>query len=350
MKKILTAEMQWRNALRETHAKIGEFNDIEDHKIVDDGIGIIGDNCMYRFSDECCDYFFIKVGDVYKSICVKLSKEYLLSSNWVKLDPQDDWYDKGKVLEWILQAHKECDISLEAPIQLYKLIWMGIYNDKQVIITEYKTEYVETTYDFLYNVFQEITDKMNFKTFDEIVEAFSNGEVTHNYDSDYFNFEFKGFKFCVEQRQSGDQKVISLSESAYDTLDNVEYLVQDGMRNILPKEVHIGVFNLSDEDKKLAEDWTTRMNDVKKEIIEKICSFYTSQCHGFVGIDMKVWKEYNHFYFFNYNIIDYDYKFYIGGNSETNLRVVYNEDEYWECLEDLSVEELLYVFKYLLDK
>lgn len=348
MKKILTAEMQWRNAINDTHANFGEFRNIEDHKIVDDGIGIIGDNCMYRFSDERCDYFFIKVGNTYKSIYVELSKEHLLADNWLKLDPQDAWYDKGKVFEWILQTHKECDISLEAPIQLYELIWMGIYNEKQVTITEYKTEYVETTYDFLYNVFQEITDKMNFKTFDEIVETFSNGEVTHNDDSDYLNFEYKGFKFIVEQWQSGDQNVIALSESAYDTVSKVEYLVQDGMRNILPKEIHIEVFNLSDEDKKLADDWTTRMNDVKKEIIEKICSFYTSQCHEFIGIDMKVWSESKHYHFCDYNLIDF--KFYIGGNAETNLKVVNNEDEYWESLEDLSVEELLYVFKCLLDK
>ena len=348
MKKILTAEMQWRNALNDTHAKYGEFRNIEDHKIVDDGIGIIGDNCMYRFSDECCDYFFIKVGDVYKSIYVELSQEHLLAANWMKLDPQDDWYDKEKVFEWILQTHKECDISLESPIQLYELIWMGIYNDKQVTITEYKTEYVDTTYDFLYNVFQEVADKMNFKTFDEIVETFSNGEVTHNDDSDYLNFEFKGFKFVVEQRKSGEQKIIALSESAYDTVANVEYLVQDGMRNILPKEINIEVFNISEECKKLADDWTTRINVVKEEIIEKICSLYTSQCHEFISLDMNLWNEFNHTNFCDYSI--FDFKFYIGGNAETNLMVVCGEEEYWECLEDLSVEELLYILKCLIDK
>lgn len=342
MKKILTAEMQWRDALNYAHSKFGKFKDIEDHKIVDDGIGIIGDNCMYRFSDECCDYFFIKVGDVYKSIYVELSQEQILADNWMMLDPQDAWYDKGKVLEWILKTHKECDISLEAPIKLYELIWMGIYNDKQVTITEYKIECVETTYDFLYDVFQEITDKMNFKTFDEIVETFSNGEVTHIDNSDYFKFEFKGFKFVVGQWQSRGQKVILLSESAYDTKDNVEYLVQDGMRGILPKDIRV------EKDNKLADDWTTRINVVKEEIIEKICSLYTSQCHEFISLDMNLWNESNHINFCDYSI--FDFKFYIGGNTETNLMVVCGEEEYFECLEDLSVEELLYIFKCLIDK
>lgn len=126
-KKIVTAKEQWEADLRKCVAENGDIDhNPETYKVVDDGIGLNGDNELYHLANDEMDYFFLKVGEEYSKVSTWLGRDTILWNNSDKLDLTQSWFDLRKVMEWLKNSDED---NLDGcPIQFYELIWMGIYD------------------------------------------------------------------------------------------------------------------------------------------------------------------------------------------------------------------------------
>lgn len=131
MKKIIvTAKEQWDADLRKC-AEGGDIdNNPESYKVVDDSIGIINENELYHIcGNDDNDHFFLKVGDKYSYVWTTAIPEILLWNNAEKLNFNECWFDKAKVITFLRESNDD-DLMDGSPIEFYQLIWMGIWGSE----------------------------------------------------------------------------------------------------------------------------------------------------------------------------------------------------------------------------
>lgn len=131
MKKIIvTAKEQWDADLRKCAEGGNIDNNPESYKVVDDSIGIINENELYHIcGNDDNDHFFLKVGDKYSYVWTTAIPERLLWNNAEKLDFNESWFDKAKVITFLRESNDD-DLMDCSPIEFYQLIWMGIWGSE----------------------------------------------------------------------------------------------------------------------------------------------------------------------------------------------------------------------------
>lgn len=139
MKKITKkAEKLFREDLKKAHEELecyGEF--------LCDELGAVGENelhAFYKNKDKGLLVFFKKVGKSFVRADMLETAETILMSEYLSLNPCEDWYSKADVLTFILGG------EIESPIPAEELYWMGIYSKTQIVEKEYRDEYVEVEF------------------------------------------------------------------------------------------------------------------------------------------------------------------------------------------------------------
>lgn len=202
MKKIIKAETAWRNAMNAL------INDYYDCDTCCEDLGAIGENECYQLYNGMHEYVFTKVGDVFKQFeFTDASAEYLLLTNWHKLNPKEDWYDKERTFRFLLEEAQGHNVLTD--IDITTLIWMGIYTEGDMIhVTEYKDKEIEVTTDEIIATQREFIERCKGKTLEEIRDTFD-GYNWGEYGEGTFDLIFKGFVFSIYKDEKGDGYYLS---------------------------------------------------------------------------------------------------------------------------------------------
>lgn len=128
---IVTAKEQWEADLRQCVINNGDIDkNPETYKVVDDGIGLFNENELYHLcGGDNTDHFFLKVGDNYSHVWTTATPERVLWNNAEKLDFNESWFDKAKVVNFLRVSIDE-DLMDGSPIEFYQLIWMGVWGSE----------------------------------------------------------------------------------------------------------------------------------------------------------------------------------------------------------------------------
>ena len=190
MKKIVSAKEQWTNAMNDLR------NEGYECDACCDGLGAIGENEFYAVYGGARDLYFSKVGETYTMIDVTdISEEYLLATNWDKLNPDDEWYDHAKVLQFLIDNANGKDV--QSPIEMCDLIWMGIYPDNEGMITQYEDKEVEVSTEEIEAIRKEIVARCKGHSIEDVREMFD-GYNRGEYGEGSFDFVYEDFIFSIQ--------------------------------------------------------------------------------------------------------------------------------------------------------
>lgn len=366
MKKIITAKEQWMKDLQDTYNKYGEMHSLEEHKVEDVGIGLCGDNEMYRIYDGIVDWFFLKVGDAYSCVSTELCAESLLAGNLGKLKKEDYWYDHKRLFDWIVGCgigSRDEEYSLESPIQLYELIWMKVYDQEQVTIVEYQDDEDEVSTEEIEDIRKEIAERCKGHSIEELRDMFQ-GYNWGDYGEDSFDFVYKGFVFCIgnhyDNRHPNEPYSLYLSTSVYseDGAENAE-IGKTITLPIPPKKIKVDMSDIVDEKPDLSSfksctnvSFDYMVERMRETCINLITDIYQKIGEKFVEIDTVKWLE-THGHFADYE--DY-YTVALTRNSEGDVVLTGTDTDDWDDYMTnsnwsfVSLEEMLYIINQLTSK
>ena len=192
MKKIISAKEHWMN----------DMNDLRNEGYECDAcceeLGAIGENEFYSVYGNAKDLYFSKVGETYTKIDVTdVSEEYLLATNWQKLNPEDEWYDHKAVWKFLVDNANGKDI--QSPIEMCDLIWMGIFPANNGMITQYEDKEIEVSNEEIETIRKKIVERCKGHSIEVVREMFD-GYNCDEYGLGSFDLEYEGFVFSIQNK------------------------------------------------------------------------------------------------------------------------------------------------------
>lgn len=232
MKKNVSAKEQWMNDMNDLRIEGYECDACCDE------LGAIGENEFYSVYGSAKDLYFSKVGETYTMIDVTdVSEEYLLATNWQKLNPEDEWYDHKAVWKFLVDNANGKDV--QSPIEMCDLIWMGIYPANNDMITQYEDKEIEVSNEDIEAIRKEIVERCKGHSIEEVREMFD-GYNCDQYGLGSFDFEYEGFVFSIQNKdyENADDDWY-LSCVVCDACDNESDIFETTTLPIPPKEIKI---------------------------------------------------------------------------------------------------------------
>lgn len=201
MKKIISAKEQWMNDMNDLRNEGYECDSCCDE------LGAIGENEFYSVYGNAKDLYFSKVGETYTMIDVTdVSEEYLLATNWQKLNPEDEWYDHKAVWKFLVDNANGKDI--QSPIEMCDLIWMGIFPANNGMITQYEDKEIEVSFEEIETIRKEIVERCKGHSIEEVREMFD-AYNCDEYGIGSFDFLYKGFIFTIKNEDENGEWYLS---------------------------------------------------------------------------------------------------------------------------------------------
>lgn len=279
MKKIIKAETAWRNAMNAL------INDYYDCDTCCEDLGAIGENECYQLYNGMHEYVFTKVGDVFKQFeFTDASAEYLLLTNWTKLNPTEDWYDKERTFRFLLEDAQGHNVHTD--IDITTLIWMGIYTEGDMVhVTEYKDKEVEVTTDEIIATQREFIERCKGKTLEEIRDTFD-GYNWGEYGEGTFDLIFKGFVFSIYKDEKGDGYYLSkvvLDEECRNEGEGKTFTLP-----YLPKEIKVDMTQVTFSP---TFGYSNIIDTMRTTCIQCITDWYNNQDKKYVEIDTHKWLQ-----------------------------------------------------------
>lgn len=300
MKKIITAKEQWTNAMNNLHDK-----DYDCDTCCED-LGAIGENEFYHFYGKGKDLYFYKHEHAYGMYdCTNTTAATLLSNNWTELNPDEDWYNKVHLVDFLIRTAQGVDVS--SPILMEDLLWMGIF-DATVKETVFLDKEIEVSTEEIEAIRQEIVERCKGHSIEEVRDMFD-GYNWGEYGEDTFDFEYKGFVFSIGNEKVGseDEYSLYLSTSIYSNSgDGFGFVGEPITLPIPPKEIKLDISDIVDEkpDFSFFKSCTNISFDYMVERMRESCINIISDIYQKIGdkyveIDTKKWLE-THGYFAGY--------------------------------------------------
>lgn len=352
MKKIVSAKEQWMNDMNDLRNKGYECD------ACCDGLGAIGENEFYAVYGGARDLYFSKVGETYTMIDVTdISEEYLLATNWDKLNPDDEWYDHAKVLQFLIDNANGKDV--QSPIEMCDLIWMGIYPDNEGMITQYEDKEVEVSTEEIEAIRREITERCKGHSIEELRDMFD-GYNWGEYGLDSFDFLYKGFVFTIKNNdEDGASGEWYLSGIVCNELGEDATSFNAINLPIPPKEIKVDVEPTPSEKPDLSSfksctnvSFDYMVERMRETCINLITDIYQKMGDKFVEIDTVKWLE-AHGHFADYQD---NYTVALTRNSEGDVVLTGTDTDEWDDYMTnynwsfVSLEEMLYIINQLTSK
>lgn len=353
MKKIISAEQQWRD---EMNALINEGNECY---ACCDGLGAVGDNeCYNIYGNAGVEILFTKVGDKFEKIYyTDVSEEYLLATNWQKLNPDEDWYDLKAVLQFLIRYEKGKNPT--SPIAMQELLWMGIFTDGDYVrVMTFEDKEVEVSTEEIEAIRKEIIERCKGHSIEEIRDMFD-GYNWGEYGEGSFDFLYKDFIFSIQNtdnaKAEGDWFLSCIVCNEWSESDSFKTTTLP----IPPKEIKVDVEPAPAEKPDLTDWGMTISYDyivqrMRESCICRISDIYQKIGKPFVKLDLAEWRHEEHCYFAEY---DEGYAVALTKNYEGNVVIagcsVYDVNPEW-CINKnwsfVSLEEMLHIINQLTSK